>query len=291
MDRPFTISPVNIAPPTPPNTQNLVWADAHSHLQDPRLAPHLPQVFARARAAGLALLHVDGTSEADWPAVAALAGAHPNLVICSFGLHPWFIRNRSSRWLENLRELLATRPAGIGEIGLDARMGDDLDADREAVFLAQLDLSCELALPASLHCRDAWPRMLDILLNRPPHPAGLLIHAYSGPADALAALAAKNIHISFGGTLTRPRNDRARANAASVLAGQFLLESDAPDLPPTLPDGRTPHLAGEDGKILSEPAYIPQIGQLLATLRGTSPGDIAAQTTATAQRLFAKLLT
>jgi TatD DNase family protein len=255
------------------------------------LAPHLPQVLARARSAGVALLHVDATSEADWPAVRALADAHPGLVICSFGIHPWFIQGRSANWLQNLREILATRPAGIGEIGLDARMGDNLDADREAVFRAQLDLSYELALPASLHGRDAWDPMLKILLALPPHPAGLLIHAYSGPADALPALAAKNVHISFGGTLTRPNNTRARENAARVPAGHFLLESDAPDLPPTLPDGMAPHLVGEDGKLLSEPAYIPLVGQVLAGLRGVPPGDIAAQTTATARRLFAKLLT
>ena len=275
----------------PPDSQNRVWIDAHSHLQDARLAPHLSQVLARARAAGLVRLHVDATGEADWPAVGALADAHPGLVICSFGIHPWFIRNRGSRWLPRLREILAARPAGIGEIGLDARMGDDLDADRESVFRAQLDLSYELALPASLHCRDAWEPMLKILLALPPHPAGLLIHAYSGPADALAALAANNVHISFGGTLTRPKNSRARENAVRVPAGHFLLESDAPDLPPTLPEGMAAHLAGDDGKLLSEPAYVPIVGQILAQLRGATPGDIAAQTTAAAQRLFAKLLT
>ena len=274
----------------PPVSENFAWADAHSHLQDPRLAPHLPQVFARARAAGVGLLHVDATCEADWPAVRALADAHPG-AICSFGIHPWFIQGRSARWLQNLREILASRPAGIGEIGLDARMGDDLDADREAVFRAQLDLSYELALPASLHCRDAWEPMLKILLAAPPHPAGLLIHAYSGPADALAALAEKNVHISFGGTLTRPKNARARENAMRVPAGHFLLESDAPDLPPTLPDGAEKHLVAEDGKLLSEPAYVPCVGQLLAQARGTTPGEIAAQTTAAFRRLFAKLLT
>ena len=274
----------------PPDSQNLVWADAHSHLQDPRLAAHLPQVIARARAAGVGWLHVDATCEADWPAVRALADAHPGLVACSFGIHPWFIRGRSARWLQDLREILASRPAGIGEIGLDARMGDGLDADRETVFRAQLDLSYELALPASLHCRDAWDPMLKILLAAPPHPAGLLIHAYSGPADALASLAEKNVHISFGGTLTRPKNARARENAARVPAGHFLLESDAPDLPPTLPEGLSPHLVGDDGKLLSEPAYVPLAGQLLAQARGTTPGDIAAQTTAAFRRLFAKLL-
>ena len=91
--------------------------------------------------------------------------------------------------------------------------------------------------------------------------------------------------------MTRPKNARARENAARVPAGRFLLESDAPDLPPTLPAEMPPHLVGADGKILSEPAYIPYAGGILAEVRGTTPGDIAAQTTATAQRLFAKLLT
>lgn len=290
MEHPFTMSAVNIPLPPPPDTEIFAWVDAHNHLQDPRLAQHLPPVLARARAAGLALLHVDATAEADWPAVRALADAHPD-VICSFGIHPWFIQGRSTRWLRNLREAVSSRPAGIGEIGLDSRMGDDLDADREAVFRAQLELSCELALPASLHCRDAWDPMLTILLALPPHPAGLLIHAYSGPADALAALAAQNVHVSFGGTLTRPKNARVRENARRVPADRFLLESDAPDLPPTLPEGTAGHLTDADGKLLSEPAYVPRVGQLLAHLRGTTPGEIAAQSTATAKRLFAKLLT
>ena len=274
-----------------PVSENFAWADAHSHLQDPRLAPHLPQVFARARAAGVGLLHVAATAEADWPAVAALADAHPGLVICSFGLHPWFIQDRSARWLDNLRDVLATRPAGIGEIGLDGRLEDGLDADRAAVFRAQFELSHELALPASIHCRDAWEPMLEILLAAPPHPAGLLIHAYSGPPDALPALTEKNVHVSFGGTLTRPQNLRARENAAWVPADRFLLESDAPDLPPTLPPGAEDRLVGADGKLLSEPAYVPMVGQFLAQARGAAPGEIAAQTTATARRLFAKLLT
>ncbi|HRX06459.1 MAG TPA: TatD family hydrolase [Kiritimatiellia bacterium] len=281
---------MTIAPSLPPDTQKLQWADAHSHLQDPRLAPRLDDVLARARAAGFVLLHAAATSEADWPAVAALADAHPGLVIASFGLHPWFIQEKSSAWLRTLRALLADRPAGIGEIGLDGRMNDGLDADREAVFLAQLDLSCELALPASVHCRDAWGRMLDLLLHRPPHPAGLLIHAYSGPPDALPALAEKNVFISFGGTLTRPRNARARQNARQVAAGRFLLESDAPDLPPDLPDHLEPFLTGPDGKLLSEPACIPYAGQILADVRGESLAGIAAQTTATARRLFAPLI-
>ncbi len=274
----------------PANSQKLNWFDAHCHLQDPRLDTVRPRVLERAVAAGVGRLHVAATCEADWPAVAALADAHSSVILPSFGLHPWFIRDRSAHWLEALRTRLAARPAGIGEIGLDGRMHDGLDADREAVFRAQLELSGELALPASIHCRDAWGPMLETLLALPPHPAGLLIHAYSGPPDVLPELARRNIHISFGGTLTRARNHRARRNALAVPAGRFLLESDAPDLPPELPGAAADVLTGPDGKRLSEPAQVPYVGRILATLRNEMPAEIAAVTTATAERLFAKLL-
>lgn len=232
MKRPTTMFAMSISPVWAPTTQNLVWADAHSHLQDPRLAPHLPNILDRARAAGVQLLHVAATREADWPAVAALADQHPGLVISSFGLHPWFIQDRSARWLQNLRDRLAARPAGIGEIGLDARVGDGLDVDRAAVFRAQLELSYELARPASLHCRDAWGAMLEILLALPPHPAGILIHAYSGPPEALPALAQKNVHISFGGTLDAPRTSAPGTTPHAPPPAIFCSNPTPPTCPP-----------------------------------------------------------
>jgi TatD DNase family protein len=280
---------MSISPCIPADSKKFVWVDAHSHLQDPRLATPRPQVLDRARDAGVNILHVDATCETDWPAVQALADAHPDL-ICSFGIHPWFIEGLTEGWLPRLREQLSRRPAGIGEIGLDARMGDTLDPERESVFRAQLDLSVELELPASLHCRDAWPRMLEILLAMPPHPAGLLIHAYSGPVDALDALAEKNVFISFGGTLTRPNAKKVLEIAKQVKKGRFMVESDAPDLPPTLLEPEKAFLHDKNGKILSEPVYIPEIGRILAEIRGISVSDVAAETTETARQLFAKLM-
>lgn len=50
------------------------YADAHSHLHDPRLAPHLDTVLRRARDADVACIHTAATCEADWPATAAVPG-------------------------------------------------------------------------------------------------------------------------------------------------------------------------------------------------------------------------
>ena len=75
--------------------------DAHNHVQDDRLSPYLGDVMERARAAGVVAMGVKGCCEADWPRVVRLtedhAGIHP-----SFGLHPWFIADRSAGWLQTL---------------------------------------------------------------------------------------------------------------------------------------------------------------------------------------------
>jgi TatD DNase family protein len=169
--------------------------------------------------------------------------------------------------MDRLQEILRDIPSGIGEIGLDACMNDSLDAEREQVFRQQLDLSHEWQRPVSLHCRNAWPRMLDILLALPSHPAGMLIHAYSGPPDAITPLAKKNAYFSFGGSLSRRKSDRARRLSALIPPDRLQLESDAPDLPPDFP---TP-LHGDDGRPLSEPSLIPQYAAFLPLSPSISP--------------------
>ncbi|MBR6020838.1 MAG: TatD family hydrolase [Kiritimatiellae bacterium] len=275
-------------PPAPPPP---VLADAHCHLQDSRIAPRADAVLARARDAGIAAVHVNATSELDAPAVLALRARHPGFVAVSLGVHPWRLDTLRPGWLRRLRAALLRERAGIGEIGLDARVGDGRDALRRDVFRAQLDLSYELALPASLHCRGAWGEMLDILLRAPPHPAGLLVHAYSGPPDALPALAARNVCVSFGGSSTRPANKRAAAAIRAAVPGRFLIETDAPDLPPELPPGTAPRLLDPaTGRLLSEPAYLPLVVRRIADLRQTAPSAVAAATTAAFRRLFAPIL-
>lgn len=240
----------------------------HSHLQDERLTPHLEPVLARAREAGVRLLHSTGTSEADWPRLRDLAERHP-FIVPSFGLHPWFIHTRSANWMDALKRVLKSMPSGIGEIGLDGRMGDDRNAEREDIFRRQLELSYDMMLPVSVHCRDAWSSMLDIIYALPPHPVGLLIHAYSGPPDAIPKLVAHNVHFSFGGTLTRQKSGKARTLYELVPADRVHLESDAPDLPP---DFDTP-LHAADGKRMSEPSLIPQYAAYLPHQPEIAPAE------------------
>src|SRR5512136_1307355 len=128
---------------------NLHLYDAHNHLQDPRLAPHLAAVLDEAAREGVLRMVVNGSSEEDWPAVLTLARQCPQ-VIPSFGYHPWYVKERSVDWQNALRRALAEMPAGVGEIGLDRWVkGHDLP-DQEEVFVWQLRLAAERNLPVSI---------------------------------------------------------------------------------------------------------------------------------------------
>src|SRR4051812_7545174 len=108
--------------------------DAHNHLQDPRLADAidgLPQC-------GLKMCVVNGTSENDWPRVSALAKKH-DWILPAFGLHPWFIAERSANWCDTLQRFLDEHPnASTREIGLARWVRNSNFPAQQEVFLKQL---------------------------------------------------------------------------------------------------------------------------------------------------------
>lgn len=255
----------------------MTYADAHCHLHDPRLAPHLDAVLLRARDADVAYVHTAATCEADWPSVAALATRSlPDGVELrtSYGLHPWHAADAAPGWADRLRALLLANPrAGVGEAGLDGSLPGGITDAQWSAFRVQWCISVALRRPISLHGRGAWSPLLGFILSQPPHPAGVLLHAYGGPPDALSALAAHNVSISLGGALANPANRRVHRIAAAAVHGHFLLETDAPDMPPP-------------GASFSEPAQLPATAALWAALLDLPVSDFVAQATDAFLRLF-----
>ncbi len=207
--------------------------DAHNHLQDDRFGVPVEQLIAESRAAGVTRMVVNGSCESDWPQVLALAQKYPDLVIPSFGYHPWHIHKRTPAWEKRLREFLRQSPTAIGEIGLDRWKPDLPWEGQEEVFVRQLRIAAELNLPASIHDLKAWGPMLQIL-SREPRPArGFLLHSYGGPREMVQAFAKLGAYFSFPGYYARGGKDRQRETFKHVPLDRLLIETDAPDqLPP-----------------------------------------------------------
>lgn len=259
--------------------------DAHCHLQDGRLAPHLDAFMERAAAAGIAGWHCCGTRESDWDEVRRIARRIPGVRI-SFGLHPWYAADRTPGWLEALRALLCEYPSGVGEIGLDHALDKGTFAVQEEVFLAQLSLAAELRRPVSVHCRRAWGRMIELLDGQGWPPDGILFHSYSGGAELVAPLVRRGAFFSFSGAMTKDRNARTREAVGVVPPDRILVETDAPDLMPVIPR-RTFHPGILPHSSINEPANLVYVADAVAGLRGWPPEQAAAITAGNAERFLA----
>ncbi|EEC77841.1 hypothetical protein OsI_17072 [Oryza sativa Indica Group] len=212
--------------------------DAHCHLQDPRLLSVAPSLIRAATAAGVARFAVNGTSEKDWHLVKQMAEEYPSVVPC-FGLHPWWVPERSPDWMDSLRRFFAETPeAAVGEIGLDkGSHGKTIDfGEQVEVFQQQLELAKELNKPVSVHCVRAFGDLLEILKRTGPFPAGVLLHSYLGSAEMVSSLEILGCYFSLSGFLTGMKSTKAKKMLKSMPLDRILLETDAPDALPKLDD-------------------------------------------------------
>lgn len=262
--------------------------DAHNHLHDQRLQPFLPQLLSACQDSGVSAAVVNGTQEGDWERVLSLARAH-TWIIPSFGYHPWYAARATSSWREKLLEHLDALPAAVGEIGLD-RWKPGLDYTRqEELFLAQLEIAAERNLPVTIHCLQAWGRLLELLSTHTLPSCGFLLHSYSGSRELIRPLVQLGAYFSCSGSLLAPRKLSAFELFRCVPIDRLLIETDAPDqlLPEQLDTYR---LHSSEGQRLNHPALLVTLYERVAQLLGLSLSELNRSIQGNFQRLFGRLI-
>jgi TatD DNase family protein len=273
--------------------------DAHNHLQDTALAPHLGRI-ASSRAPQ-SLMVVNGTHPDDWPRVAELAATLP-FVLPAYGVHPWDAGSpRLDDWLEQLASRLRTDPrASVGEIGLDRWILDPSSAnsphlqgvrrasmeEQIAVFVPQLRISAELNRAASIHCLRAFDDMLPLLRATPHAERGFLLHAYGGPAALVPELVRLGAYFSFNPSFLDPRKERQRETFRVIPGDRLLCETDAPAMipPQTWRTHKLPPAA--DGSPVNHPGNIEAAYAGLAAVRGEDQAALVSRIAENFNRLF-----
>ena len=261
--------------------------DAHNHLQDDRFAGGQSELLAACEKVGIARMVVNGTRESDWPVVRALARENKT-VLPSFGCHPWYLAERTPDWLKNLQKFLDEIPSAVGEIGLDRWQLDLPYAGQEEAFLAQLRIAAERNLPVSIHCLQAWGRMLELLQKNSRPARGFVLHSFGGPVAMIPAFAQLGAYFSFPGYFLHERKLRQRGAFRHVPADRLLIETDAPDQ--LLPAEKILQpLAGAGGQPLNHPANLPAVYAGLAEFFGEKTESLALRVEENFQRIFGQL--
>ncbi|KUO60492.1 MAG: hydrolase TatD [Gracilibacter sp. BRH_c7a] len=251
----------------------MIW-DTHAHLDDKQFKMDRDIVLQRARDAGVRTIINIGHSEATSQESVELATKY-TFLYATVGIHPHDAKDCNEKtWM--LLERLAQNPKVVawGEIGLDYyRDLSPRDVQRE-VFIQQLELAKESGLPVVIHNRDAHGDVLKIITENPTGTGGVF-HSYSGSWEMAKVLLDMGYYLSFSGPLTYKNARHTVEVAAKMPEDRFVVETDCPYLTPEPYRGKR-----------NEPAYVREVVNKLAEIRGISFEKAAQLSTANAKKLF-----
>lgn len=234
------------------------------------------------REAGIIRCVVNGTCPDDWEAVSQLAQSYPDLVIPSFGLHPWKTPWPNDSWKDELLQYLDLHAnACIGECGLDRWIKHPDISAQEEIFLFQLSLATERNLPISIHVLKAWGWLLDLLEKHPTPERGFLLHSYGGSKEVAARLLEMGAYFSFSGYFLNERKQAVRDVFATLPLDRILLETDAPDMLP--PEQHIRHHLSEN---INHPANLPEIALGLSHYLQIPTTELASTTNSNFHTFF-----
>lgn len=281
------------------------FSDVHLHLQDTRFGKSMEEVTAvltRARERGAEKFVVAATSPGDWNKVCQIGRANRDVYVM-LGSHPWHFGLVYGDWQGALENLLdsyvgsdGVSRAGLGEVGLDFAIRDCDELTRKNQIEAlrfQLDLANTRALPVALHCVRANDEILKIMRDYTNVPAWLL-HGWHGSVRQIQEAVELGAFFSFSARSVSPNSVRTHETIVQVPRDRILLESDSPyPLPPNgyagMPAERPTVMVqarDEQGRLLSEPSYLPATAEAIAKLRKIPVQEFYRQLNLNERRFF-----
>ncbi|MCG6876728.1 MAG: TatD family hydrolase [Betaproteobacteria bacterium] len=248
--------------------------DSHCHLDFEDFRGRIPEVLAEMQSAGVShALCVSVTLE-DFPAVLALAQAHPNL-FASVGVHPDYPDAGAVSPQDLVRLAEDPKIVAIGETGLDYyRLQGDLDWQRER-FRAHIRAARECGKPLIIHTRAAADDTIRIMREEGAREAGGVMHCFTESREVADAAVDLGFHISFSGILTFRNAADLRDVARGVPLERILVETDSPYLAPTPYRGKR-----------NQPAYVRYVAEELARVRQMTFEEVADATSGNFFKLF-----
>ena len=266
-----------------------VFYDTHAHLDYPDFTSDIADVVTRAKAAGITKLISIGTNLESSRRAITLSERFTE-VFAVVGWHPTDVLHAPEDVRPALREL-AKHPkvVAIGETGFDyyrlpSKDGKHTAADDERykkrqaeIFEQQLEVAADAGLNCVIHQREALDDTLAAM-QRWRGRVGGVFHCFAGDIRQMQRVTEVGSLVSFTGILTFKNGQNIRDTLGATPAEKFMLETDCPFLAPVPYRGKR-----------CEPAYVKEIADVAAEVRGCSLDELSRATCETAHAFFSKL--
>ncbi len=252
------------------------YIDIHAHLNFPDYDEDRGEVIKNLAAKKIGVINV-GTDRTSSEAVVKLAEENENMWAV-IGVHPadgGASPDETENFDYDFFKQLALKPkvVAIGECGLDYfRLKDEGDKEKQKqLFREQIRLAKEVGKPLMLHIRDSYEDVLQILEQEQAGPAHA--HFFAGSWEIAQKFLDRGDTLSFTGVITFANSyDEVVKNAP---LDRIMAETDAPFVAPAPYRGKR-----------NEPAYVVEVYQKIAELKGLSLEEVRGVLVANAQRVF-----
>jgi TatD DNase family protein len=163
---------------------------------------------------------------------------------------------------------------GVGEVGLDFYWDASYEKEQLDAFKTQLEWAKQLHLPLSIHCRNAFDKMVKILEKKQDGGLRGIMHCFTGTEEEAKVYFELGFHLGLGGVTTY-KNCRVKEYLSNMPLDRIVLETDAPYLAPVPCRGKR-----------NEPSFLVHTAKLIAEILEMPLEDFAATTTANVKDLF-----
>lgn len=247
--------------------------DSHTHLNDEAFKGKTKEYIANAKELDVDEMAIIGSNEEfNIEAIRLAQNFEPLHAVV--GWHPEFAKEYNEEQLVN--QIKLPEVVAIGEIGLDYHWEEDPAPEiQKATLIKQLDVAKQYDMPVSIHCRDAFDDMYQILKDHDMSKSGIIMHSFNGDINWLNKFLDLGLQISYSGVVSFKNAPEVHESAINTPLDRLLVETDAPYLTPEPYRGHQ-----------NQPAYTRYVVDAIAKLKDISPNEVAEHTFNNAKKVY-----
>ena len=249
--------------------------DTHTHVYDHQFSLDRNEAMQRALEAGVKMMLLPNVDASTIAPMLELHEKYPECTRVMMGLQPEEVKEDYKAVLSQMeKELERGVYVGVGEVGLDFYWDATYEKQQLDAFETQLDWAKQLHQPLSIHCRNAFDKMVKILEKKQDGGLRGIMHCFTGTEEEAKVYLELGFHLGLGGVTTY-KNCGVKDYLPTLPLDRIVLETDAPYLAPVPCRGKR-----------NEPAFLVHTAQKIAEILGMDLDELAAITTSNVKQLF-----
>lgn len=257
------------------------FIDTHTHIYYADDEQELDAQMTRCANQGVDQLLLPNVDRASVAKLQHAAERYPGRCLPMMGLHPGSVKEDYVKALGMIEQSIANwdgdrfgKLYGIGEIGLDLYWDQTHLAAQKEAFRIQTTWAKSLGLPVSIHCRDAYDELFQLLEEVQDGQLRGVLHCFTGTLEQARQTTAYGLSLGIGGVVTFKNAGLDRV-VAQLDPAHLVLETDAPYLAPVPYRGKQ-----------NESSYLLYIAKKVADLQQMSLSEVAQVTSKNAKSIF-----